>query len=485
MGSATALDSDISRTTRDLRHPGGVLLISCYELGHQPLALASPAAHLRHAGFTPATVDTSVEDLSTEAVDAAGLVAISVPMHTALRLGAAIAARVRRINPVAHICFYGLYANLNATYLLNDDAGDSVIGGEYEAPLVGLAESLVDCADPRAAAIDVPGVGTRSRSALPVLQRPEPISPFRADLPPLRTYAGLETDGVIVAAGYVEATRGCHHTCRHCPITPVYGGRLAVVPRPIVVDDARRQIAAGARHITFGDPDFFNGPAHGLRICRELHDEFPRLTFDATIKVEHLLEHQGRLPELAELGCAFVVTAVESLSDEVLRRLDKGHTRTDVEAAMAALDEVGVPMRPSLLPFSPWETLDGYRELLAFIAEHDLHDHVDPVMLSIRLLIPPGSAILDDPDRDAWLGALDPEAFSYRWTHPDPRMDALHRAVSAVVEEAARVQATNRDTFARIWDAAATLSCDPAFPEPPGPIRRRAKPPRLTESWFC
>jgi len=442
-------------------------------------------AYLRQAGFAPATIDTSVEALPTEAVEAAGLVAISVPMHTALRLGAAVAARVRRINPRAHICFYGLYANLNATYLLGSDGGDSVIGGEYEPPLVALAGNLADAGDPRSATVDVPGVGTRTRPALPVLQRPDPVLPVRADLPPLRTYAGLERDGTIVAAGYVEATRGCHHTCRHCPITPVYGGKLAVVPRPIVVEDARRQIAAGARHITFGDPDFFNGPAHGLRICRELHIEFPWLTFDATIKVEHLLEHRQRLVELAELGCAFVVTAVESLSDEVLRRLDKGHRRADVEAALQALDDVGVPMRPSLLPFSPWETLSGYVELLAFVAEHDLHDHVDPVMLSIRLLIPPGSAILDDQDRDGWLGKLDSSAFSYRWTHPDPRMDALHRAVSAIVEDASRTLAPNRETFAQIWAATETASGDPAFPNPPPPNRQRAKPPRLTESWFC
>ena len=322
-----------------MRHPGGVLLISCYELGHQPLTLASPVAHLTQAGFVPATLDTSVEPLQPGSVRAAGLVAISVPMHTALRLGAAIATQVRELNPAAHICFYGLYANLNAEYLLGTDRGDSVIGGEYEAPLLKLAQSLEGSPEPRFHRIDVAGVGTRERAAPPVLERPEPIVPFRQELPPLRSYAGLELDGVIVPAGYVEATRGCHHTCRHCPITPVYGGKLAVVPRHLVLEDARRQIAAGARHITFGDPDFFNGPAHSLRICRELHAEFPGLTFDATIKVEHLLEHRKRLPELAELGCAFVVSAVESLSDEVLLRLDKGHTREDIEEALAALDD--------------------------------------------------------------------------------------------------------------------------------------------------
>ena len=179
------------------------------------------------------------------------------------------------------------------------------------------------------------------------------------------------------------------------------------------------------------------------------------------------------------------MSAVESLSDDVLLRLDKGHTRNDIEEALGALDDVGVPMRPSLLPFSPWENLDGYRDLLLWVAEADLYDNIDPVMMAIRLLIPPGSAILDDPDRSGWLGDLDAEAFTYRWVHPDPRMDQLFRVVSAIVEDATRSMASNRETFTRIWHAAFAVDGDRESPPLPEPKTIRPKPPRLTESWFC
>jgi len=479
-----------------LRAPGAVLLVSCYELGHQPLSLAGPLGNLRAAGFRPAAVDTAVDRLLDEAIRAARLVAIAVPMHTALRLGSRVAERVRRLNPAAHVCFYGLYAALNAGYLLGEARlGDSVIAGEYAGPLLALAEAL----DRGAAAESVPGVGTRERPAPPVLPPPtarprgteggrgpggEGVVPDRAALPSLRRYAGLERDGVIVPAGYVEATRGCHHRCRHCPIPPIYGGRFTVVPREVVLADARAQVAAGARHLTFGDPDFFNGPSHGLRIARALREEFPWLSFDATIKIEHLLEHRRRLPELAELGCAFVVSAVESLSDRVLDKLAKGHRRSDVEAALEALDEVGVPMRPSLLPFSPWETLAGYRELLAFVAAHDLIDHVDPIQFAIRLLAPPGSELLQDPTSAEWLGELDAPNFTYRWAHPDPRLDALHREVTALVESAAARNEPARAVFPRIWAAVHAAAGEP-LPPLPVPPRDRRPPPRLTESWFC
>lgn len=462
-----------------LTSSGAVLLVSCYELGHQPLNLASPLAQLRAAGFDPAAVDTSIEPLEDEAIRRARLVAISVPMHTALRLGSRIAERVRTVNPRAHVCCYGLYATLNADCLLRR-LGDSVISGEYERALVDLAVALERGEAPET----VPGVGTRDAAAAPVLERLAFVPPAREPLPALGRYAGFERDGRIVRAGYVEATRGCHHTCGHCPITPIYRGRLFAIPRETVLVDARAQIAAGARHLTFGDPDFFNGPGHGLRICRSLRAEFPGLTFDATIKIEHILQHRRLVRELAELGCAFVVSAVESLSDLVLRKLSKGHTRADVETALAILDAAGIPMRPSLLPFTPWSILDDYLDLLRFFAERDMFDHVDPVHYSIRLLVPPGSALLDDPTSVEWAGELDADAFTHRWDHADPRLDRLQREVARLVERAALQGDEARVTFGRIWTVAHEAAGLPV-PPVPTPGERRERPPRLTESWFC
>ncbi len=48
--------------------------------------------------------------------------------------------------------------------------------------------------------------------------------------------------------------------------------------REVVLEmTSARQVDAGAEHITFGDPDFFNGPAHALAIVEAVHREFPRL----------------------------------------------------------------------------------------------------------------------------------------------------------------------------------------------------------------
>lgn len=474
--------------------PGAVLLISCYELGHQPLSLASPLGTLRRAGNAAVAVDTSVEELTDAAIAAARLVAISVPMHTALRLGTRVAERVRVVNPAAHICFYGLYASLNANYLLRAHA-DSIIGGEYEEALLGLFRVLELVPQNRLRNVDaevtgITGVTTRARESSPVLERLPFAQPMRDTLAGPQQYARLVRGDEMRLTGYVEASRGCLHTCRHCPITPVYRGRFFVVPRNVVLDDIRAQVRAGVQHITFGDPDFLNGPRHSLEIVRSLHAEFPDVTFDATIKVEHILERRALFRELGELGCAFVVSAVESLSEQVLRHLAKGHSRDDVVEALRIVNDAGIPLRPTFVAFTPWTTGYDYLGLLDFIAEHNLIEHVDPVQYSIRLLVPPGSALLDEDDAASWVGSLDEVNFSYRWSHPDPRMDELHLRVSALVEQATRAKQDIAMTFSEVYTLASELFGQSALASAGaasrGGVRVANRPvPRLSEPWFC
>ena len=107
------------------------------------------------------------------------------------------------------------------------------------------------------------------------LDRLQFLTPLRSGLPPLEEYAHLRINGTRKRAGYTEASRGCKHLCRHCPVVPVYQGAFRVVQPEVVLEDIRRQVAAGAEHITFGDPDFFNGPTHAMRIVEALHREFP------------------------------------------------------------------------------------------------------------------------------------------------------------------------------------------------------------------
>jgi radical SAM superfamily enzyme YgiQ (UPF0313 family) len=467
------------RTGR-LRQPGAILLIACYELGHQPLGIASPVGFLEQAGYVPDALDIAIERLDAEKVARARFIGIAVPMHTALRLGVRVAQRIRVLNPSCHICCYGLYASLNADYLLAHGV-DSIIGGEFEAPLVALIESL-DTGHNGA----VNGVSQPGRVAAPYLKRLEFHVPNRRGLPPLEQYAQLERDGMRSRVGYVEASRGCKHLCLHCPIPPVYGGRFFAVPQEVVLEDIRRLVQSGAEHITFGDPDFLNGPTHALRVTRAMHAEFPTLTFDCTVKIEHILQHRELFPEFARLGCLFVVSAVESLSDTVLANLHKGHSRADVFEALTIMRQADIALRPSLVSFTPWTTLDDYLDVFEVVQREGLVDHLDSVQYAIRLLIPPGSMLLEHTAVRPFLGPLDQAAFTYQWTHPDPRMDALHRAVTVVVEESTKADEDPALTFERLRALAyAARDGEEAAVVTGGAAPGRSRPPRLTEPWFC
>lgn len=463
-----------------MRNPGSILLISCYELGHQPAGLSWPLAFLERVGYQPSAVDTSIDRLESEPAKRALFVGISAPMHTAVRLGTTVARRIRDINPTCHICFYGSYAALNSDYLLATVA-DSTLGGEFEEPMVALVQALE-----RNEPLEIPGVSVRGRPSPPLLNRLCFPVPSRAALPPLRKYAHLQLGTTRLPAGYVETTRGCLHRCRHCPIPPVFDGRLFVVPAEVVLADVAQQVGAGARHISFGDPDFLNGPAHSLRIVREMHGRFANLTFDFTAKVEHLLRHKNLLPELGRLGCSFVVSAVESLSDRVLSVLAKGHSRSDIPAALRAVENAGISFRPTWLAFTPWTTLRDYLDMLEFVEAEQLIGQVDPVQYAVRLLVPPGSSLLSQPELSPHLGALDDAALSYRWSHPDSRMDRLHRAVHATVERAVRRGENSEATFFRICELAGRVAGGIAQRRVPlGRPQRANHAPRLTESWFC
>ena len=127
-------------------------------------------------------------------------------------------------------------------------------------------------------------------------------------------------------------------------------------------------------------------------------------------------------------------------------------------------------------------TLDDYLFMLDWIRQNDLILNVPLVQLAIRLLIPPDSALLDWPDRDEWLGALDAENFTYRWQHSDPRVDALQKEVAFLAEQ------MNGDAIKGFTAVAqyAHKIADKPLPEPLFPVTAvYTKPPRLTEDWFC
>ncbi|MCC6473792.1 MAG: radical SAM protein [Burkholderiales bacterium] len=448
-----------------------VVLVNAYELGRQPFALAQPAAWLKRHGFAVVCLDLSLQKLDAAVLQGAGLVAIYVGMHTATRIALEALPRMRRLAPQAHLCVYGLYAPMNEA-LLRSLGVATVLGGEVEPALLSLCRRL-----------QAAGISAGQSEPVVSLARIAFELPDRSGLPALSRYAHLVLPGgERRIAGFAEGSRGCKHLCRHCPVVPVYEGVFRVVPLETVLADIRQQVLEGAAHVSFGDPDFLNGPTHGLRLARALHRSFPDVSFDATIKIQHLIEHRDLLPELRASGCLFVTSAVEAVDDDILRRLDKNHTSRDFERAVALTREAGIALAPTFVAFTPWTTLEGYIALLERLASLRLVESVPPVQLAIRLLVPEGSWLLRLPGFREMLLAFDPALLGYPWIHRDPRVDRLQRSVQQEVARFEREAVPRRRAFAAIWRMAheAAGRFTPALPEDLGePI------PHLSEPWYC
>jgi radical SAM superfamily enzyme YgiQ (UPF0313 family) len=439
-----------------------VLLISTYELGHQPIHVASPAAALTRRGHDVACIDTAIDPWDPTLVDGIDAVAISVPMHTALRLATGIAETIRARRPGLPICFYGLYAAVARHHTLGPLA-DRVITGEYETALCDWVDGRAD-------------------TTVTYLHREHTEVPARQLLPPLDRYARLALDGEERLAAAVEASHGCSSRCRHCPVPAVYDGRTRIVAPDTVLTDIDQAVDLGARHISFADPDVLSAPQHWLRIARALHYRHPDLTFDITTKVEHILRHDTIWDEVASLGCLFVTTAVECVDDTILTIIDKRHTAHEAANAVAVLRHAGIEPRPTLLPFTPWTTLDGLADLAAFVITHDLTASIDPVQWTLRLLIPDGSLLLDHPALAPHLDGYDPQRLGWRWTAADPRIDDLHHRLTEIVDRDTACGAEPNRTFDEIT---ATISRAAGRPLPGPTAAQREGRPRLTETWFC
>ncbi len=496
-----------------------IVLISTYELGRQPFGLASPAAWLRACGHAVTALDLSRQELDERAVREARLIAFFLPMHTAARLTLPLVPLLRAINPVAEFCVYGLYASL-AEDSFRQVGVQHFFSGEFEQGVCDFADALGHAlaanANNISAQAGAQGIQKRSFASRTRLRmtsssdtgspgsvggsvlRQQFLVPDRSGLPELHEYAHvILPEGGHQVSGYTEASRGCKHVCRHCPVVPVYNGIFRIVDREVVLADIRQQVAAGAQHITFGDPDFFNGIGHALAIVRELHREFPAVTYDATIKIEHLRKRERELAVLRETNCLFVTSAVESLDDDVLRKLEKGHTRADFVHVVGVFREIGLTLQPTFVPFTPWTTLAKYGDLLETLRDLDLVENVAPIQLAIRLLIPAKSRLLELPDIARMVDRFDENLLVYPWKHADPRVDELAAEVESIAAQAEKQKWSRAQAFEQICEIAGTATGAPehlraakalATTAPKAAQNApfaRTSVPYLNEPWYC
>jgi radical SAM superfamily enzyme YgiQ (UPF0313 family) len=247
-----------------------------------------------------------------------------------------------------------------------------------------------------------------------------------------------------------------------------------------IITDVTNQVEEGAKHISFNDPDFFNGPKHALKILQLLNEKHPSITYDSTIKVEHILKYPDYFQELKNLNMLFVISAFETTNDHVLNILQKNHSFNDLNKAVELSLENKIDIRPTWMPFSPWTEQNDLISIIKLIENYKLRETVDPIQLTIKLLVPKNSLILKRPEMKEYLLDYDPSSFSYAWKYKFPNIDNIQNELFTYV-----LQHESENEYAQYLGLVDILESHTNETLLNSEKYSQRIVPKLSETWFC
>ncbi len=443
-----------------------IIYVATYDLGHQP-QFGAELLGIDTEGQVSVVDAQKVEreEVITK-IHSASAVILSAPMYTGASIARDLLTECAIDLQTKKTVVVGLYAMVLKDALLSAPIPGLDIDGIVFSETLDASGALE--------LLETGEVLTRKRAA----KRPYLIQ--RRDLVPLASYRTVSYQGQDKTSGYLETTVGCRHRCRHCPVVPIWDGRIAINDAPAVLQDAKNQIAAGAAHLSFGDPDFLNAPRHTLGILKEIHRHDPTVTFDFTTKISEIVAHPDIWGELYEQGLIFVISAVESLNPRVLERLDKQHNASDVAAARDFLFGAHIGLHPTFCPFTPWSEPEDLVDIASFVVSSRLTNVVEPVQLSIELLTPPNSLLLKDRE---FFGPYDAQRMGFPPIYADDNLSTLQQVLSEVAAKGATANEDYSRTIASQIEHIENISgrsvpfFDISAPVP--------DPATVSEPWFC
>lgn len=196
--------------------------------------------------------------------------------------------------------------------------------------------------------VDNPPMGVADLNSLPTpdLNRYLNLAPYRGFDTPLQ----------------VQTKRGCSMRCSYCVYNKIEGRRYRLrSPERIVEDLACLSEATGIRHVEFTDSTFNVPLDHAKAVLRSI------VTAKLPLRLRAMGLNPGFVDEdlvilMRKAGFVDVDLGVESCSDTILQRMNKGFRVQDVIRASKLLHEQSLPVMWYLLLGAPGETRETLRE---------------------------------------------------------------------------------------------------------------------------
>lgn len=333
---------------------------------------------------------------------------------TANRRGVDLVARcIGRLQPKAHVVVGGPHATPLAREVLQHfTAVDTVAVGESEDTFMELVERL-------AAGAPTQGIaGTWYRDGARILEGPPRRSIDDLDR--------LASPHDYFATHILMTSRGCPWQCTFCGAETTWGRGFRGRSVPRVLDDIEHALAKlPVKMLQIKDDTFTANKRRALEICNGIMERGLRFSWSCDTRVDVLTDEL--LGAMRRAGCQRLSLGVESGSPSVLAKINKKITVEQILRSTELAKSYGIQVRYYMMLGNRGETLDTFRETLAFLERARPHQYIFSC-----LSIYPGTLDFDDAER---AGGLDRRVyFSETFQELKTPFDADEQCTAAMSE---------------------------------------------------
>jgi radical SAM superfamily enzyme YgiQ (UPF0313 family) len=239
---------------------------------------------------------------------------------------------------------------------------DFVVRGEGERTVVELIKALEDDSE----FSDIQGLTYRNEKDIkrnkdrPLIENIDNI-PFPA-------YHLLPMDKYIFGNHHYATmltSRGCPYGCTFCSSSKLFGKRWRGRSPGNVAEEL--ELLTGkyhVRNIEFLDDTFTLDQKRADKICDEIIDRRLSVTWTCSSRVNTI--NQNLLEKMKKAGCSTVYYGVETGSQEILNRINKGIKLNQIMNAFKITKEAGIRIIGSFIIGSPGENVNTIKQTISF-----------------------------------------------------------------------------------------------------------------------
>lgn len=365
----------------------------------------------------------------------------------------ALARRIRERHPEIRIAFGGASceAEMGAEMARAFDCIDVVSLGESDATIIPIVEALRG----HGALEAIPGIAFRRGDEVIQTEAPPPLQDLEGlPFPDYSDYI-LQTEGLEgwQRSLYFETSRGCwwgqKHLCSFCGLN---ANGLAFRKKPAeravreIIEQAERY---GVHHLRAADNildvDYFRSVLPLLAEWNAAHDEGKRLSIFYEIKSNVRKE---QMTIMRDAGITEVQPGIESFSDGILKRMDKGSTGIQQIQFVKWATELGIDITYGIIHSNPGDTPADYDEMtgaVPFIA------HLLPPSYIVPMVLERFSPYFNQPSRHG-IENVRPGP-SYAVAFPGPAIDRARLAYMFSYDHAMQHDAALQASMQRCLEA--------------------------------